>query len=58
VPLGPVVIPGLGLCSCVFLIYYLPPSSWWRFFAWLIVGLVIYLAYGHRNSTLAARAAK
>jgi APA family basic amino acid/polyamine antiporter len=58
VPLGPVVIPGLGLCSCVFLIYYLPPSSWWRFFAWLIVGLVIYLAYGHKNSTLAARVAK
>ncbi len=58
VPLGPVVIPGLGLCSCVFLIYYLPPSSWWRFFAWLIVGLAIYFAYGHKNSTLAARAVK
>ena len=58
VPLGTWVVPGLGLASCVFLIYYLPPSSWMRFFAWLIVGLVIYLAYGHRNSTLAARNAK
>jgi hypothetical protein len=29
-----------------------------RFFAWLIVGLAIYFAYGHRNSTLAARPAK
>jgi len=58
VPLGPVVIPGLGLCSCVFLICYLPPTSWLRFFAWLVVGLAVYLAYGHRHSTLAGRNAK
>ncbi|HEX7664291.1 MAG TPA: amino acid permease [Polyangiaceae bacterium] len=57
-PLGPFVIPGLGLLSCVFLIYYLPPSSWMRFFAWLVVGLAIYLGYGYRHSTLAARMAK
>ncbi|MEO8798632.1 MAG: amino acid permease, partial [Polyangiaceae bacterium] len=55
VPLGTYTIPGLGLLSCVFLIYYLPPSSWMRFFAWLIVGLVIYLGYGYRHSMLAAR---
>src|SRR5206468_11877299 len=27
VPLGPVFLPALGVLSCIFLIYYLPPSS-------------------------------
>ncbi len=52
VPLGPVLLPGLGLLSCVFLIYYLPPSSWLRFVGWLLAGLVIYALYGHRHSRL------
>jgi basic amino acid/polyamine antiporter, APA family len=57
VPLGPVLIPSLGLVSCVFLIYYLPPSSWMRFVAWLLTGLVIYFAYGYRHSRLRAAVA-
>ena len=52
VPLGPVLLPGLGLLSCIFLIYYLPPSSWVRFFLWLLAGLVIYILYGYRHSRL------
>ncbi len=52
VPFGPVLIPGLGLLSCLFLIYYLPPSSWWRFAGWLAVGLVIYGCYGYWHSRL------
>jgi APA family basic amino acid/polyamine antiporter len=52
VPLGPVLLPGLGLLSCAFLIYYLPPSSWMRFFVWLLAGLVIYGLYGYRHSRL------
>src|SRR3984957_4672740 len=28
VPLGPILLPGLGLLSCVGLIAYLPPTSW------------------------------
>jgi basic amino acid/polyamine antiporter, APA family len=52
VPLGPVLLPGLGLLSCAYLIYFLPPSSWMRFFLWLLVGLVIYFLYGYRHSRL------
>ena len=54
VPLGPYVIPILGAISCVGLIYYLPPSSWMRFFGWLVVGGLIYFSYGFRHSRLAA----
>ena len=50
VPGGPVLVPTLGVLSCLFLIGYLPPSSWWRFVAWLAAGLVIYALYGYRNS--------
>ncbi|PYQ16380.1 MAG: amino acid permease [Acidobacteria bacterium] len=57
VPLGPYLIPTLGVVSCLGLIYYLPPSSWMRFFGWLIVGAVIYFSYGFRHSRLAAPAA-
>ncbi len=52
VPFGPLLFPVLGILSCLGLIYYLPPSSWWRFVGWLGVGLVIYLLYGYRHSRL------
>jgi len=57
VPLGPFAVPVLGVVSCAGLIYYLPPSSWMRFFGWLLVGAVIYFSYGFRHSRLARRAA-
>ncbi len=53
VPFGPFVIPSAGVASCLLLIVYLPPSSWWRFAAWFAVGLVIYAAYGFPHSRLA-----
>jgi APA family basic amino acid/polyamine antiporter len=53
VPLGPVLLPALGVASCVFLAVYLPPTSWMRFFAWLAVGLIVYASYGYRHSRLA-----
>jgi APA family basic amino acid/polyamine antiporter len=55
VPFGPYVVPILGAVSCAGLIYYLPPSSWMRFFGWLLVGAVIYFGYGYRHSRLAGR---
>jgi hypothetical protein len=32
--------------------YYLPPTSWWRFVAWLMIGLSVYLSYGYAKSEL------
>jgi basic amino acid/polyamine antiporter, APA family len=55
VPFGPYLVPVLGIVSCVGLIYYLPPSSWMRFFLWLLAGAAIYLGYGYRHSRLAIR---
>jgi basic amino acid/polyamine antiporter, APA family len=54
VPFGPVLVPSLGLLSCLLLVAYLPPSSWLRFVGWLVVGLVIYALYGFRHSRLRA----
>ncbi|MGH9967526.1 MAG: amino acid permease [Pyrinomonadaceae bacterium] len=50
VPLGAWFLPSLGAISCVFLMYYLPPASWWRFIGWLMLGMSIYLSYGYVRS--------
>ncbi|OGG02236.1 MAG: hypothetical protein A3F83_12865 [Candidatus Glassbacteria bacterium RIFCSPLOWO2_12_FULL_58_11] len=50
------IFPVLGIFSCLYLIYYLPPTSWLRFAAWLNFGFVIYVAYGAFNSRLTGRA--
>ncbi len=50
VPFGPLLVPLLGLASCLMLVAYLPPTSWARFVGWLLAGLVIYGAYGFRRS--------
>jgi APA family basic amino acid/polyamine antiporter len=42
----------LGAAACVFVMKGLPPSAWERFAIWLAIGLVLYFAYGYRNSTL------
>jgi APA family basic amino acid/polyamine antiporter len=52
VPFGPFVLPILGAASCLFLMYYLPPASWWRFIGWLTLGLSVYSAYGYSRSGL------
>jgi hypothetical protein len=39
----------------LYLIYYLPPTSWLRFAAWLNLGFVIYVGYGSVNSRLTGR---
>jgi APA family basic amino acid/polyamine antiporter len=56
VPLGPFVLPALGALACLGLIVYLPPTSWLRFFAWLVVGLALYALYGAHHSRLRQRA--
>jgi APA family basic amino acid/polyamine antiporter len=49
VPFSP-AFPLLGAASCLFLAYYLPPSSWWRFVGWLVLGMAVYCAYGYAGS--------
>jgi APA family basic amino acid/polyamine antiporter len=50
VPLGPFVLPALGVVSCMFLMIHLPPASWWRFIGWLVLGMSIYFAFGYNHS--------
>lgn len=54
VPGGPWLFPLLGAGSCLFLMWYLPPASWWRFVGWLTLGLAFYALHGYRHSTLGA----
>jgi APA family basic amino acid/polyamine antiporter len=49
------IFPVLGILSCFYLIYYLPPNSWLRFAAWLNFGFVIYVGYGAVHSRLNGR---
>jgi APA family basic amino acid/polyamine antiporter len=54
VPFGAWLLPMMGAVSCLFLMYYLPPTSWWRFVAWLMIGLAIYLSYSYSRSAIGA----
>ncbi|MBI3798920.1 MAG: amino acid permease [Deltaproteobacteria bacterium] len=49
------IFPVLGICSCLYLVYYLPPTSWLRFAAWLNCGFVVYAGYGVVHSRLTGR---
>jgi basic amino acid/polyamine antiporter, APA family len=51
VPFVP-VFPIIGVGLCIYLMTKLEAATWWRFAIWLVVGLVIYAAYGYRNSRL------
>ncbi|MBY0525344.1 MAG: amino acid permease [Gemmataceae bacterium] len=52
---GGIVLPILGIAGCLYLVYYLPPTSWLRFAAWLNLGFVIYVGYGIAHSHLTGR---
>jgi APA family basic amino acid/polyamine antiporter len=41
-----------GAVLCIIVMYGLPRMAWERFGIWLGAGLVLYLIYGYRNSTL------
>jgi APA family basic amino acid/polyamine antiporter len=51
----PVCLGGAG--ACLFVMKGLPAHAWERFGIWLAIGLVMYFAYGYRNSTLRRAAA-
>ena len=48
------LLPALGILACMYLMLGLPPSAWVRFGVWLLVGLVLYYAYGFAHSRLHA----
>ena len=50
-PFSPYV-PVMGVLSCIYLAVNLPALTWYRFVIWTAAGIVIYLIYGYRNSTL------
>ncbi len=49
------LIPFLGVMSCTYLMTELGWLNWWRFGAWLVLGLIIYFLYGYRHSVLHKR---
>lgn len=49
------VVPILGIVVCTGLIYTLGPANWLRLILWLLIGVVIYFAYGIKRSRLQNR---
>ncbi len=47
------LIPVLGVLCCSYLMIEIPINSWFVFFGWMAVGLLIYFAYGYRKSKIA-----
>ena len=48
-------VPLLGILSCLGLMSGLAPVTWLRLVLWLVVGLVVYFAYGRSHSRLKRR---
>jgi APA family basic amino acid/polyamine antiporter len=46
------MIAPLGVAACLFIMVGLPYQAWERFGLWLAIGIVVYVAYGYRNSKL------
>ncbi len=51
VPFVP-LFPLIGMALCVFLMTYLEGLTWLRFGIWMVIGLVVYFAYGRFHSRL------
>jgi len=49
---GMPVIPALGVVFSIWLITFLTPTTWLRFGAWFLLGLIVYFAYSRRHSKL------
>ncbi|GAB3691890.1 amino acid permease [Saccharopolyspora tripterygii] len=56
-PLSP-VLPVITAVACLYLMSNLDVVTWLRFAAWLVLGLVIYFAYGRTHAHLARRGAQ
>ena len=54
-PLVPLV-PILAVLACVWLMFNLSVETWLRFVIWMVIGIVVYFAYGRSHSVLGQRA--
>jgi APA family basic amino acid/polyamine antiporter len=52
------LVPILGIAFCLLLMFSLPAENWLRLIVWLLLGFVVYFAYGRRHSVLARTAAR
>jgi APA family basic amino acid/polyamine antiporter len=50
-PINP-LFPVLGALSCAALMLFLPAITWYRFVAWLLLGLLVYFGYSRFHSRL------
>ncbi|HNX51398.1 MAG TPA: amino acid permease, partial [Thermoanaerobaculaceae bacterium] len=55
-PFG-ILVPILGVATCLLLMFSLPGENWLRLFVWLLIGFVIYFGYGRRHSEMGKRLA-
>jgi APA family basic amino acid/polyamine antiporter len=46
------LVPLAGVAACGYLMLGLPVDTWARLFVWMLIGFVIYFAYGRRHSKL------
>jgi len=46
------LIPVFGVVSCLYMMAQIELKNWIGFTIWLLIGLVIYFSYGHKNSKL------
>jgi APA family basic amino acid/polyamine antiporter len=51
---GGYVTPILSIAFCALLMAGLPIMTWLRFFAWLLIGMVIYVFYSRKRSEFAS----
>jgi basic amino acid/polyamine antiporter, APA family len=56
-PLVPLV-PILSVLACLWLMINLSVETWLRFVVWLVLGVVVYFAYGRSHSMVGQRAAR
>src|SRR5437868_2847676 len=48
-------VPVAGIATCLLLMFSLPAENWLRLGVWLLIGFVIYFAYGRHHSLLNKR---
>jgi amino acid transporter len=49
------LVAPLGILVNALMMLFLPIDTWWRLLIWLVLGLLIYFAYGFRNSLVGRR---